>query len=432
MTRGYKWFGFLATTAIVLLLAVNVVREPARQQQAQADYQAAAVDAGMDLYAMNCARCHGAAGEGLGVYRALDQEFIINKDPRELYTVIHFGRYATDMAAFGLDEGGNLTPAQIDRLVVMLQAGSWEAVEARVAALGMLPTEADIAAATRSLEVAALNGNGSDPAVVARGRELFAEHCTECHGEAGEGTADAPQLNNAYVRGMPDSQLYEIVGLGVRNTEMEGFAELLPAEDLAALIALLHVWDDAGASPADSGTVIATAEEIAAVSQTGQEIFEMWCGVCHGVRGEGGAIAPSLNDIPALPADFLVSRVRNGKNAMPPFSENDLPNGQLAVVIEYAQSTIIGSGLPVYSEAELSQGGALYVTHCAECHGAAGEGVTDEGPRINTLPPMRAVEITNFTRVGSTQTPAIPSSEVSDADLRLIVAYIHSLSQQAH
>mgnify|MGYP007011090391 CR=1 FL=1 len=38
----------------------------------------------------------------------------------------------------------------------------------------------------------------------------------------------------------------------------------------------------------------------------------------------------------------------------------------------------------------------------------------------------KASEIVNFTRVGSSLTPAIPPGVVSDADLRLIVAYILS------
>ena len=64
-------------------------------------------------------------------------------------------------------------------------------------------------------------------------------------------------------------------------------------------------------------------------------------------NGEGGSIAPSLNDIPALPADFITGRVRGGYNAMPPFSEADLSNAQLAVLIDYAQQNIISTALPV-------------------------------------------------------------------------------------
>ena len=334
------------------------------------------------------------------------------------------------MAAFGLDQGGVLTSAQINDLVVMIQGAEWDAVAERVVALGYAPTEEDIQAALAAGQSVTLALGAVDAETLALGQGLFETHCIECHGPDGQGTADAPQLNNPYVQSMAESQLLEIVGQGVRNTEMEGFGDRLSPDEIAALIQLLRNWGNLhGAAPAQVFT-IASPEEIAAVGETGQQLFEMWCAVCHGVRGEGGAIAPSLNDIPHLPAEFLVSRIRNGQNAMPPFPEANLANGQLALVIEYAQANIIGSGLPTYTPEELAQGADLYATHCAECHGPAGEGAGEAGPRINTLPPMRAVEIVNFTRVGSAQTPAIPSAQVSDEELRLIVAFIHSLSAQ--
>jgi len=429
MTRELTLMGLLGTLLIAVAMGINVLRESDRQAQAQLDLRVAAVLDGMDRFAENCAICHGAAGEGLGVYRALNQEFIVKKDPHDLFTVIRYGRYATEMAAFALDEGGNLTPGQIDELVAMLQYGSWDAIAARVEALGLTPTEADVQAAMRSVEVAAVGQQAADPAALPAALQLFADNCVECHGDQGQGTADAPQLNNAYVRGMSDTQLHSIIASGVRNTKMEGFESRLTGEEIAALILLLHNWGAAtgrmeGGESAE--TQLASEAEIAAVTQSGQELFETWCAPCHGVRGEGGAIAPSLNDIPRLPFDFIVSRVRGGQNAMPPFPEANLSNAQLAVLIDYAQTSVIGAGLPVFTAAEIETGRALYIAGCAECHGPAGEGVPDKGPALVIMPPMRASEIVNFTRVGSSLTPAIPPGVVSDADLRLIVAYILS------
>jgi mono/diheme cytochrome c family protein len=431
VTGGLKWTGFLATGVIVLLIGLNIMREPARQEQARQTYQETAVASGIDLYAVNCARCHGAAGEGLGVYRGLDQPFIVNKNPRELQTIIQYGRYATDMAAFGLDQGGSLTSTQVNDLVMMLQQAKWEVVEARVEALGMTPLEEDILAAQRSARTVTVEQQAIDIDVLTNTLPVYVEQCSECHGEQGQGTSDGPQLNNAYVRGMSAAQLAEKIELGVRNTEMEGFADRLSQEQISGMIMLLQNWPllNGQESMQFAEAPIATRAEIAAVTETGAQLFGMWCGICHGMAGEGGGIAPSLNDIPDLPAEFLASRIRTGKKAMPPFTESNLSNGQMALVIEYAQANIIGSGLPAFSTDELSQGQTLYVQQCAECHGEAGEGIADSGPRIVTLPPMRASQIINFTRVGSLETPAIPSSVVSDNDLRLIVAYIHSLSQ---
>ncbi|MBN2469150.1 MAG: c-type cytochrome, partial [Anaerolineae bacterium] len=251
MIRALRWISLLATSAIVFLLVYNIGREPVRQEQAAASYHTAALANGTDLYAMHCARCHGAAGEGLGAYRALNQDFIASKPAGELHTVIAYGRYATDMAAFGLDQGGALTAAQVNDLVLMLQHASWENVAARVAALGYMPTEEDILAAQSAAQQSALALGAADADTLALGLSMFETHCTECHGPEGEGSNDAPQLKNAYVQGMSEAQLLEIVGLGVRNTEMEGFQGQLAEHEIAALIQLLRNWGNLdGAAPA--------------------------------------------------------------------------------------------------------------------------------------------------------------------------------------
>jgi cytochrome c oxidase cbb3-type subunit 3 len=47
--------------------------------------------------------------------------------------------------------------------------------------------------------VLSLSGNATDQAAAERGREIFAENCAACHGEAGEGNREfgAPRLNDA-------------------------------------------------------------------------------------------------------------------------------------------------------------------------------------------------------------------------------------------
>lgn len=429
MSRGLRWIGLLATALIVALLAYNIVREPARQEAARARFQARAIASGIDLYAAYCVECHGAAGEGLGVYRALNQEYVRRQDAWALFDTIERGRYGTEMAAFSLEQGGVLTPAQIDNLVALLQHGSWQVVQARVEELGLTPTE--VAAQTASPdELAAVTASGlTGQEALALGLGLFAANCAECHGEQGEGTGDAPQLNNAYVRGMSTQQLFEIITLGVRNTDMEGFGEQFSPDEKAALIYLLRHWDTTGGSAVAAAPNPEPTVAVEGFSASGQQLFETWCAICHGVRGEGGSIAPSLNDIPALSADFITSRVRGGKNAMPPFAQADLSDGELGAIIAYAQQSVIGSALPRLSAEELTAAAELYARHCAECHGPQGEGAGEDGPPLVTSPPMRASEIVNFTRVGSAQTPPIPPSAVSDEELRLIVAYLHSLSR---
>lgn len=421
MTRGMKWLGFLATLLIVVMLGINIARESSRQQAARQRHLAAAIEQGTDLYALHCASCHGAAGEGLAAYPALDQAFMREQDAQTIYAIIERGRYNTEMAAYGINESGALTVAQLDSLVTVIKAGPWEAVERRVAELGLTPPEETIAAAPANA-AALLPTNLNPDQAMTLAQELFLNNCVECHGENGAGTAQAPQLNNAYVRGMSEAQLVNIITKGVLRTEMDSFRDTFSPDEIAVLVYMLQNWEDA-APNTPTPTV-----DTSSVTETGQELFETWCAICHGVQGEGGSIAPSLNDIPPLPADFITSRVRGGYNAMPPFSESDVSNAQLAVLIDYAQTRIFGSRLPILSEEEMKIAAGLYVVHCAECHGEVGQGTAEKGPALVVSPPLRASEITNFVRFGSAQAEAISPDTLPDQELEFIIAYIHSLS----
>lgn len=413
MSGALRRVGFVATLAIVVILAVNILYEPERQRRAADAYQTLATASGIDLYARTCVECHGAAGEGLGVYPALDQDFVRSRTADDLRRTIANGRYGTEMIAYDLDQGGTLTMPQIDYLVRLIQQDVWDTVAVRVAALGLTPEE--ILTPTAS---AAAGGQAVD---YGQALSLFEANCTECHGEDGAGTFDAPQLNNAYVRSMSADRLITIVRTGVRNTRMAGFETTLSADEINTLVALLQNWE----RPPEAESV--PIENISL--EDGKMWFETWCAPCHGMQGEGGSIAPSLNDFPSLPADFITSRVRSGSNAMLMFAESDLSTLQLTSIIAYAQQSIIGSALPQLSAEELARGDTLYQQDCAECHGEHGEGTASDGPPLVTIPPIRGRAIINFVRVGSSLTPGIQSTTVPDADLELIVAYLHSLSE---
>jgi mono/diheme cytochrome c family protein len=61
MTKPLIWAGFIATLVMAGVMAIYTVREPARQEKAQAALIDESVTAATDLYAENCATCHGRA-----------------------------------------------------------------------------------------------------------------------------------------------------------------------------------------------------------------------------------------------------------------------------------------------------------------------------------------------------------------------------------
>lgn len=417
MSQSLKWIGFLTTVALTVLVGFNIVREADRQDDAHHDHVARSVDYGIELFALHCVECHGADGQGLDDTPSLDQPFVAGQDDRILYTVIERGRYNTEMTAFGLEEGGFLNPQQINALVHVVQQAPWDRVEARVDELGLRP----VATAGDDSQPITFEG---DAATLEMALPLYQETCAECHGDTGGGTDQGPQLNNRYVRGLDAQVIFDNIKYGVAGTEMEAFSEQFSDDQIVALVYLLHNWD-----AIDPTAVAGALVDDGSVSQTGAELFGMWCAPCHGAAGEGSAVAPALNDVPFIPADFIESRVRGGLNAMPAFDPVSLPDAALYRIIQYAQENVIGSGVPDYSAEEMALAQALYVEHCAECHGDVGQGVEDKGTRITTTPPMHRDEIVGFTRVGSANTPPITQAQVSDRELALIVAYVHSLSE---
>ena len=90
--------------------------EPGRQEAARERQQAEAVERGAELYALNCANCHGPAGEGkIGPALKGTQ---LNKAALE--KIIMRGIPGTGMLAWVEEDGGPLKKHQIKDLVTFI------------------------------------------------------------------------------------------------------------------------------------------------------------------------------------------------------------------------------------------------------------------------------------------------------------------------
>ncbi|MDM8526723.1 c-type cytochrome [Anaerolineales bacterium HSG24] len=87
-----------------------------------ASTDAEVIAAGGSLYALTCALCHGATGQGLPMAPALNtQDFLNNTNDQALQAIIQQGVPSTRMPAWG----GRLTDAEMTALVSFIR--SWEA-----------------------------------------------------------------------------------------------------------------------------------------------------------------------------------------------------------------------------------------------------------------------------------------------------------------
>jgi cytochrome c oxidase cbb3-type subunit 2/cytochrome c oxidase cbb3-type subunit I/II len=136
-------------------------------------------------------------------------------------------------------------------------------------------------------------------ATMERGTQLFAENCSGCHGNQGDGLGKArdflapasPSLSRRYVSA---SEAYSILNRGVFGSAMPSFREM-PSQDLWSLAEYV------------SSLGVKTKEEMksylkgidSSLIALGKKTYQTYCISCHGEKGAGdGAAAAALNPRP--------------------------------------------------------------------------------------------------------------------------------------
>jgi mono/diheme cytochrome c family protein len=236
----------IALVALVLLIAgceprgkPNPANRPVLPDQI-ADFH--------QLFAMNCAGCHGATGE-LGPAPPLnDPLFVAIVPDADLLAVIRDGRTGTPMPPFAQTSGGPLTDAQVKILADGIKS-HWKSGE---------PTDQSppAYALTKTAGVQASPGSRG------RGAEIFARACAGCHGPNGMGVEHEGQIVNAinapaFLALISDQALRRIIITGRPDLGMPDFAEHdgrpddfkpLTSAEVDDLVALLADWRTTGSS----------------------------------------------------------------------------------------------------------------------------------------------------------------------------------------
>jgi mono/diheme cytochrome c family protein len=313
--------GFGLTLAILAIFQIYLWREPGRIQAVEAADLSRAQAAGSELYADNCAACHGEGGEG-NVGPALNSRTLLKTTADDtLVSLIRTGVPGTVMPAWGQAYGGPLTDQQAAQLVAFIRA--WEATAPEIVPVVTKP----------------------DPV---RGATIFAETCFICHGENGQGTDRAPRLNDpATLRDFDNAWYRNTIAHGRPAKGMPTWGTVLAPQQIDDLVALIAAWREGQtvmplismrrhlrralfavqqfdqpdamfhlqAALAQAGT--AEAPDIQAVidlleqkdwagaqarllvflppEEIGQELFVINCAACHGVEGNGG-LGKNLRD----------------------------------------------------------------------------------------------------------------------------------------
>jgi len=174
-----------------------------------------ALAGGRAAFANNCAQCHGRGAEGKPGYPNLnDDDWLWGGKLEDILTTLTVGVHSTSQATrftqmprFGLDKA--LAPAQIN-----------DAAEF----------------------VLSLSNRATDPDAVKRGKQLFADNCAACHGDAGKGKQDlgAPNLtDDIWLYGASKEAILTSIESG-RGGVMPAWGGRLDATTLKQLALYVH------------------------------------------------------------------------------------------------------------------------------------------------------------------------------------------------
>jgi len=207
---------FGLTLAILFSFQVYLLREPVRIAGDIARDWAAATSAGGELFAQNCASCHGDNGEGVDAPALNDRGFLSETHDDVIFNIINSGIPGTEMPAWNQAHGGPFTDQQVRQLVAFIR--SWEAT----------------APDRRS------RAQAGDPA---GGLAIFTSICFACHGEDGRGTSRAPSLNDAARLAQFDDEWYaETIANGRPSKGMPTWGTVLSPAQIGDIVALLRAW----------------------------------------------------------------------------------------------------------------------------------------------------------------------------------------------
>ena len=172
----------------------------------------------------------------------------------------------------------------------------------------------------------------ADPALVQRGRDLYAQSCAGCHGEDLRGRPrQGPSLIGA---GAAAVDFYLSTGrmpLASPTDEPVRSAPSYSRGEIAALVAYVGGFGGPGIPQVDParGSIA-----------RGKEAFTERCAGCHQVMARGGivtgAFVPAIGNVPPRQ---LAEAVRVGPYVMPKFGERQLKPAELDDIAAYVRFT---------------------------------------------------------------------------------------------
>lgn len=322
---------FGLTLCILIVFQLYIWREPGRIEADESEDHAAAVAAGGDLYAENCAACHGDNGEG-GVGPGLNSSELLKTTSDEaLFNLTRTGVPGTIMPAWGQTFGGPFTDEQIAQMVAFIR--DWELTAPEPTPAATIP----------------------DPV---RGALIYSQTCFVCHGQDGSGTDLAPALNDPErLNKLNDAWYRATIAHGRPAKGMPTWGTVLSPAQINDLVALLAAWREGNTVSANIPLNRYLSNALFAIRQFDRPDAEFFLGAARTQADESQAEV--IQEVIGL------------------VQENRLFEAEASLIT-------------LLPPAEMGQ--ALYESNCAPCHGSGGSGGLGPGLRPNPFIEARSNE----------------------------------------
>jgi mono/diheme cytochrome c family protein len=249
-----------------------------------------------------------------------------------------------------------------------------------------------------SVVQAATNGqqNGDQASSVASsgdstmhtGAQVYAEHCSMCHGKSREGNPPAYPSLVGIKRQLSDEQIATLIHNGKGG--MPPFP-LLPQNEVAALLEFLAT-SPAGAAPqaAHSSLLARKGIELSPEAAAGGALFQQNCAFCHGRDAMGGETGPDLTRSKLVLTDSDGSKIAqvvsegrtSGDKKMPAFQ---FSSSEIQALVAFIRARVVAAdamkgGRRGVDVSDLQTGNAergkqyFYgAGGCAKCHSPTGD-----------------------------------------------------------
>ena len=281
------------------------------------------------------------------------------------------------------------------------------------------------------------------------GATLFAQNCSPCHGQFGEGGPNptragdviAPISSAEYLKTRDDTTLRNIISQGQPDFGMSPFGAAnggpLDDEQIDSIVAFIRSWEVNPPVELPPEIISATPSTPNEASLSGSQIYASVCSSCHGHSGEGG-VGPALDTQEfqdRYDDQSMFDTINTGHKATAMIAWGEILTSdqikQLVKFIRAFNSEAAGGGSVSFS----GQITPLFQVKCQVCHNqgtsmggwdsTSYETIMNSG---NNGPVVIAGDVTNSIlaqRVSGTQGGIMPpTGKMSDEEVQTILDWI--------